>query len=144
MTEDELLTIVEGEFQSAMGASDADIANERAKAFDYYLSKPLGNEVEGRSRVVTSDVSDVVDGMMPSLLRIFTTSENLVDFDPVGPEDAEQAAQESDYVNYVFFKRNPAFLNIHHLFRRRPAKMLVRQRLRRNDVERLAVGLLVR
>jgi hypothetical protein len=40
---------------------------------------------------------------------MFTTADNLVGFDPVGPEDQDQAEQESDYVNYVFFKQNPSF-----------------------------------
>src|SRR3546814_14743018 len=53
---------------------------------------------------------------MPSLLRIFTTADNLVSFDPVGPEDIETAEQESDYVNYVFFKRNPSFLILYTWF----------------------------
>src|SRR3546814_4127730 len=92
-----------------MGAPGGDIATERAKAWDFYLSKPLGNEIEGQSHVVTSDVADVVDSIMPSLLRLFTTADNLVSFDPVGPEDGEAAEQESDYVNYVFFKQNPSF-----------------------------------
>jgi hypothetical protein len=116
MSDAELLALVEHEFSSAMGAPGGEISQERAKAWDFYLSKLLGNEVEGQSQVVTSDVADVVDGMMPSLLRIFTVSENLIDFDPVGPEDAEKAEQESDYVNHVFFKQNPAFLILYTWF----------------------------
>jgi hypothetical protein len=116
LDEKTLLSIVDHEFESAMGKSGGEISIERAKAWDYYLSKPLGNEVEGQSKVVTSDVADVVDGMMPSLLRIFTTADNLVSFDAVGPEDEEQAAQESDYVNYVFFKQNPAFRVLYNWF----------------------------
>lgn len=109
LTEEEILSIIDSEFESSMGAPGGEISNERARAWDYYMSKPLGNEIEGQSQVVTSDVSDVVDGMMPSLLRMFTTRENLVSFDAVGPEDEESAQQESDYVNYIFFKKNPAF-----------------------------------
>ena len=116
MTDKELLSLVDSEFSNAMGASGGQISEERAKAWDYYLSKPLGNETESQSQVVSSDVSDVVDGMMPSLLRIFTTAENLVDFDPVSSEDIDQAEQESDYVNYVFFKQNPAFLILYTWF----------------------------
>jgi hypothetical protein len=116
MTEEDLRDLVEHEFSEAMGSSNGQISLERAKAWDYYLSKPLGNEEEGQSCVVTSDVADVVDGMMPSLLRIFTVSENLVDFDPVGPEDIQAAEQESDYVNHVFFKENPAFLILYTWF----------------------------
>lgn len=116
MDDDRLLAIVDDEFSSAMGSPMGDISTERAKAWDYYLSKPLGNEVEGQSSVVTSDVADVVDGIMPSLLRIFTTSDNLVSFDAVGPEDEPQAAQESDYINHVFFKQNDAFETLYTWF----------------------------
>jgi hypothetical protein len=109
MTEREILALVDQEFASAQGAPDGEIATERALAWDYYLSKKFGNEIDGQSQVVTSDVADVVDSIMPSLLRLFTTSENLISFDPVGIEDVAQAEQESDYVNYVFFKQNDAF-----------------------------------
>ena len=116
MTERELLAVVNAEFADAMGAPDGEISTERAKAWRYYLAEPFGDELDGQSQIVTSDVSDVVDGIMPSLLRIFTTADNLVDFEPVGQEDVPQAQQESDYVNYVFFKRNPAFLILYTWF----------------------------
>ena len=91
MSEREIVALVDAEFSTAMGAPDGEIAQERAELWDYYLSKPIGNEVEGQSQVVTSDVADIVDGIMPSLMRMFTTADNLVSFDPVGPEDIEQA-----------------------------------------------------
>lgn len=109
LTDEQIVSLVNAEFDEALGASDGEISLERAKAWGYYLRKPFGDEEEGSSQVVTSDVADVVDGIMPSLLRLFTTADNLVSFDAVGPEDEERAQQESDYVNYVFFKRNPSF-----------------------------------
>jgi hypothetical protein len=117
LTDAEVLTFVDQEMESSIGYSGGETSKERALAWDYYLSKPMGNEVEGRSSVVTSDVSDVVDGMIPSLLRLFTTSDNLVNFEPTGPEDVKLAAQESDYVNYTFFKKNPnAFILLYTWF----------------------------
>ena len=116
MDDTELLSIVDSEFEGAMGAPGGEISQERAEAWDYYLGKPFGNEIEGQSQVVTSDVSDAIDGVMPSLLRVFTVSENLIDFDPVGPEDIAKARQESDYVNHVFFKKNPAFVILYTWF----------------------------
>lgn len=116
MTEQKLVGIVNTEFSNAMGVSGGELAEERAQAWDYYLSKPRGDEIDGESQVVTSDVSDVVDGIMPSLLRIFTTADNLVEFDPVGPEDEAGAAQESDYTNFTFFKRNPSFMILFYWF----------------------------
>lgn len=116
LDEKRLAAIVNSEFRDAMGAEGLQVSQERQQALDYYLRKPLGNEVEGESKVVTSDVADVVDGIMPSLLRIFTTADNLCYFEPVGPEDEEAAAQESDVVTHVFFKENPAFLILYYWF----------------------------
>jgi hypothetical protein len=116
LDDEDLLAIVEAEFRGAMGKPDGDIASERSKAWNFYLGKPLGNEIDGQSKVVSNDTSEVVDSIMPSLLRIFTTADNLVSFDPVDAEDEPKAAQESDYVNYVFFKQNPSFLILYTWF----------------------------
>jgi len=104
MTDEDLLAIVQTEFKNAVGGPGGEISKERALAWERYLSEPFGNEVEGESEVVTSDVAEIVDGIMPSLLRIFTTADNLTQFDAVGEEDVAAAEQESDYVNHVFFK----------------------------------------
>lgn len=116
LSDDELVSIVDYEFDNAMGDEGGDISVERINAWNYYLGKPLGNEVEGQSQARTSDVADVVDGIMPSLLRIFSTADNLANFDPVGAEDIEAARQESDVVNHTFFKKNPSFLIMHSWF----------------------------
>src|SRR5690606_6185922 len=94
LTDEQIVSLVNAEFDEALGAPDGEISLERAKAWDYYLRKHFGDEEEGSSQVVTSDVADVVDGIMPSLLRLFTTADNLVSFDAVGPEDEERAQQE--------------------------------------------------
>lgn len=117
MNERELLAIVDAEFADSMGAPGGEISTERAEAWDYYLSKPLGNEIEGQSQVVSSDVAEIVDGLMPQLLRMFTPSDNLVTFDPVGPEDEAKALQESDYVSHTFFKKQKdAFMILYTWF----------------------------
>lgn len=109
MSDQQLLSIVDQEMQNAMGEPGGEISKERALAWDYYLSKKLGNEIEGMSQVVSSDVMEVIDSIMPVLLRMFTTADNLITFDPGGPGDEEVARQESDYINYVFFKHLDSF-----------------------------------
>lgn len=116
LTDEQLVELVNAEFEDSLGAPGGDIGKERAKAFDYYLRKLFGNEVEGESQIVTSDVAEVIDGIMPSLLKIFTMADNLVSFDPVSEEDIPGAEQESDYVTYIFFKKNPAFLLLFYWF----------------------------
>jgi hypothetical protein len=65
---------------------------------------------EGRSQAVSTDVADTIEGLMPSLMDIFCGSDEVVRFEPVGPEDEEAAQQETDYVNHVFMQQNPGFM----------------------------------
>lgn len=114
LSTDKLKTIVNTEFSNAMNTEGSEIAKDRRRILDRYLSKKMGNEVEGESEIVTSDVSEVVDGIMPTLMRIFTIADNLASFDPTGPEDIQQAEQESDYVSHVFWKDNPdSFMDLY-------------------------------
>ena len=64
---------------------------------------------EGRSKAVSADVADTIEGLMPALMDIFCGSDEVVRFEPVGPEDEEAAQQETDYVNYVFHAAEPWF-----------------------------------
>ncbi len=88
---------------------DSQLAHDRARSIDDYLGKPYGNEVEGRSQVVSRDVYDTIEWIKPSLLRIFTSGDQVAKFDPIGPEDEKAAEQESDYINYVIQEKNPWF-----------------------------------
>ncbi len=112
MTEDELSNIIQHGITSSTGGllgSGSDLSNQRRQAMDYYLQKPYGNEIDGRSKIVTSEVSDVIEWMLPALLEIFTASGDLFKFEPVGLEDEDAAKQATDYINHVFFKDNEGF-----------------------------------
>jgi hypothetical protein len=41
------------------------LSEQRRKAMQYYYGQPYGNEVEGRSQVVTTEVKDAVEGILP-------------------------------------------------------------------------------
>jgi len=110
MTENELLSTIENEERNSIGADSGLLSDQRRKALAYYNGQPYGNEVEGRSQVVTSEVFDAVEGILPSLLSIFTSSDQIVRFEPEGPEDEEATSQATDYVNYIFSRENNGFL----------------------------------
>ena len=117
MRNSELLALLGQQLENSIGFLEGNIASERRTAFKYYLGKPYGNEIEGRSQVVTQDVLEVVENILPSLLRIFTAGEQIVKFDPQGPEDQEMADQCTDYVNYIFMKDNPGFMILYTMFK---------------------------
>jgi len=112
-----LVAIIEQQVAESIGHWNGDLSYDRALEFDYYYGRPFGNEVEGESQVVSTDVADTIEGILPSILRIFTSSDDAVRFDPNGPEDEEQAAQQTDVANYIFYRQNNGFLVLYEWFK---------------------------
>ena len=105
ITDEELVTRIQSEISDSLGYSDT-ISKQRETAMDYYYGLPFGNEVEGRSQYVDSSVMDTIEWIKPSLMRVFASGEEMVTFEPHGPEDVEAAEQATDYVNHIFTKDN--------------------------------------
>jgi hypothetical protein len=109
MDETQFGAVVKAAIDDAENYIDDYIAPRRELSMSFYRGDFLGNEEEGRSQVVMTEVRDTIQAMMPSLLRIFTASENAVEFAPRSPEDIAGAQQATDTVNYVFYSENPGF-----------------------------------
>jgi hypothetical protein len=77
---------------------------------DRYLGEPYGDEETDRSQVVSMDVADVVDSILPDLMEIFFGGDQVVKFDPEGPEDIQAAEQETDVLNYIVQQQLDGFL----------------------------------
>ena len=117
MDDNKLKGILDSEIENAIGFVDTETTEARRKALTYYNREPYGNEVEGRSSIVTGEVAEVVDGALPQLLRIFTQSDELVRFEPKGQGDEEAAKQATDYCNLVFFNDNDGVILMHNWFK---------------------------
>ena len=113
LTDSEVVAICDAEIDAASGWSSGELATERAQAHDFYLGEPYGDEKEGRSQIRTREVLETIESIMPSLARIFMSEENVVEFEPFGPEDEDAARQESDRVSYCFWKENKGFFNLY-------------------------------
>lgn len=90
---------------------------ERAKAMREYFRLPYGTEEDGWSTIVTSEVQDTVEWILPSLLKIFTSTDKAVSFEPNRQQDVDGAEQATDACNYVFYKQNPGFLLLYNSFK---------------------------
>src|SRR3990172_6746874 len=104
MTEDELKAVLKGHISASVSYTGGVIAEERKRNLDYYYSRPFGNEPKlgERSTVVTSDVQDTIESVMGDLFEIFAGSDDVVTFEPVGPEDEQNAKQATEYVRHVW------------------------------------------
>ena len=109
ITEEELVTRIRGEITNSLGYMGDTVSQQREQAMSYYYGLPFGNEVEGRSQFVDTTVADTIEWIKPSLMRVFASGDEMVKFNPVGPEDVEMASQATDYVNYVFTRDNPGW-----------------------------------
>ena len=117
LNDDEYQGAVKTAIDDATDYIDSEIAPEREKAQRYYRGDPFGNEEEGRSQVVMTEVRDTVLAMMPSLMRVFTSSEKPVEFAPRRAEDIPMAEQATDYVSYVFNTDNPGSMILYSAFK---------------------------
>jgi hypothetical protein len=117
MSDDEFNGIVTSEVQDAIDYIDNNISQDRTLATEYYRGEPFGDEEEGRSSVVSMDVRDTVQSILPSLMKVFTSSEKVVEFVPHGQEDVATAEQATDYVNHVFMQENQGFKILYEAFK---------------------------
>ena len=115
--DNKLKSILDSEIDDAIGYLETETTDERQKALEYYLREPYGNEVEGKSSIVTGEVAEVVDGALPQLMRVFTSSDDAVVFEPVSQGDEEKAEQATQYVNHIFYKDNNGFEIMHDWFK---------------------------
>lgn len=93
------------------------LAAERRVAAKEYYRQPYGNEEEGWSSIVTSEVQDTIEWILPDLIDMFMSSDDAVVFEPTQAADAKGADQATDAVNYVFYKQNNGFLTLYTAFK---------------------------
>jgi GrpB-like predicted nucleotidyltransferase (UPF0157 family) len=117
MEQNELKSILQSEIDDAIGFIESETVEQRKQALEAYLRQPYGNEVEGKSQIVTGEVAEAIDGALPSLVRIFTGSDNIVVFEPQGPKDEASAKQATDYCNWVFNRDNAGVAILHDWFK---------------------------
>ena len=117
VTELELKGIIHSEINNAIGFMGSNLSAQRRKSLEYYMGDKLGTEIDGRSQVVSTDVADTIETILPNLLRIFTSSDQVVRCEPVKSEDVALADQATNYINYIFNKDNAGFSILYTWFK---------------------------
>ena len=117
VTEDKLRGIINSEINNSIGFMGSNLTSQRKKSMEYYMGEKLGTEIDGRSQVVSTDVADTIETILPNLLRIFTASDQVVKCEPVKSEDVPLAEQATNYINYIFNKDNPGFSVLYTWFK---------------------------
>lgn len=107
--EERLVKVLRREEQEAQTWQDSTLSKARTDAFSYYDREPYGDEQEGQSKIVTSEFADTVESLMPSLMRVFAGTDQVVAFSPRVPGDEKFAKEASDYIPHVMMRENDGF-----------------------------------
>lgn len=106
-----LKTLLGEEISAAVAYDGEELSSSRAKAIRYYngdVSDDIDDEA-GKSKAVSRDVADTMGWMLPGIIRVFTASDRMVEYKPVGKGDDQFAELASDYINHIFWKDNPGY-----------------------------------
>lgn len=105
MDDARLAAFVRSQINDAIGYDQTELSLRRVKAIEYYRGDLRDLDArDGWSKVTTRDLSDHIGWILPSLMRVFASSDSVVCYEPEGPEDDGVDKQASDYVNYVFWR----------------------------------------
>lgn len=110
LTDDDLKALTDAEMRQAVGYFGGKLAEQRRKAEAYFYGVAEGDlappEVIGRSAAVVPVVRNTIESMLPQLMVKFTGGDTVVEFEPTQPDDEAKAQNCTDYLNYLFFKKN--------------------------------------
>ena len=109
MEEDDIKAIISNEMSNCSGD---EWVNRKRLAMDYYNGhEPKPSGIKGRSEVVSTDVSDAVEWLIPNIIE--SLSGKSVKFMPMSAMDEDQADLETDFTHFVFSEENNGFLNLY-------------------------------
>lgn len=110
MSESDLVKIVNSLETNAVAYNDTfmSLNEERLRR---YNGEPYGDEEEGKSSVLATDVNDLVNSDMTSLVRVFLGSGDIMIFEPKGNDDQEiqEAKDKTAYINHIIRNRPDSY-----------------------------------
>lgn len=102
----ELLRFLQTEESRAV---DNELNDQRKTALEFYRGDLFGDEVDGRSKLRTRDVAEVVDYMLASILRTMVSGDKVVEFEPSNPAEDDVAQQITDRIHWNFLREQDGY-----------------------------------
>lgn len=109
MDEDTLTGVIRSLLTDAEDYSH-EIGGMREGTTSAYNGDTYGNEVEGRSQIVTREVRDAVETAKPGLMRTLFGSHAIVEYAATQPEDVPFAKDATSYARHVVFNDNRGYM----------------------------------
>lgn len=81
MTDAELIAVTDEQIRQSVAYMGGTLSEQRRRNEYFYLAQPVGElsapAIDGRSSVVSTDVADTVEWMLPSLVKTFCGSDQI-------------------------------------------------------------------
>ncbi len=115
LSDEDILNRIGSAVRDAVGFSDDNIAYKQERGLELYnrelfdtdkAKEGKSDPLKGRSKYVSPDVNERVDWLTAQQLRVLDSQMKVVEFNPVGNEDAAIAKQMTDVVNHIVRVRN--------------------------------------
>ena len=119
LSDQEILSILHAEKANSVGfENSSELVDKRETALKYYKGDmwDLPN-LQNRSQATSSEIADAIETVMPDLMEIFTGGEDVATFIASGQEDETGAKQETEYVNYLAFRKLPGWRLLYTAFK---------------------------
>ena len=117
MDDNKFQSLIKSEIENAVNYYDSEFSGDRQEVMDYYLGNKFGNEQENRSQAVLTEVSDTIEFIMPSLMKLFSSSREFCRFVGRQKEDVKSAEQATQLVNFVINSQNNGFTVLHNMMK---------------------------
>ena len=106
----DLSAIISSELASAKAFGRSEIDGKRALALEYAQGRmPDIQTLPNRSKMVSRDVSDTNAWILPGLVRVFTSSSAMVEYEATRPGSDVWAKDATEFTNYDFMRNNNGY-----------------------------------
>jgi hypothetical protein len=116
LSDDDIKAICGREIAAAESHAET-LSSERRRNLDMYRGANLWPSKPGQSSVVTREVLETCEWLLPQLIKVFASTDEVCRFEPIGPEDEQAAEQATDFVGWVWDRDNAGFLTLHTWFK---------------------------
>lgn len=106
----DLSAIISSEIDSAQAFGRSEIDGKRALALEYAQGRmPDIQTLPNRSKMVSRDVADTNAWILPGIVRVFTSSDQMVEFEATKPGSDQWALDATEFMNYDFMRNNNGY-----------------------------------
>ena len=106
MTKDQIKAAVLEQIADSEGYDTDELAAMRKDALDYYYNRDsIAPSIDGRSKLQSSDVADMVEAVTAQVMPAFD-GDAIIEVEPRSEDDIEQARTETNAVNWCVMEQN--------------------------------------